>query len=141
MAALLAVGVVLSVVLGGGQKDAAAVGIDVVSTSPAEIGAPLQAIAGSATWYRAPSSHDAAAGPRLRAMLGSHWRGTWVTVTRADIDTTVTVRLTDWCACGHGRVIDLDDDAFRKLAPLGRGVIPVTVSTVDGTLPATDTAP
>jgi hypothetical protein len=41
------------------------------------------------------------------------------------------VRLVDWCACGPRKgsptVIDLTDQAFSQLAPLGRGVISVVV--------------
>jgi rare lipoprotein A (peptidoglycan hydrolase) len=73
-------------------------------------------------------------------MLGKHWRGQWVTVRSGA--KSVTVHLTDWCLCSHGRrLIDLDNVAFSKLAPLGRGVIAVMIETVDASLPATDTAP
>ena len=42
------------------------------------------------------------------------------------------MRLTDWCACagsvtGRPPLIDLDDQAFRELAPLSKGVIRVEV--------------
>ncbi len=39
----------------------------------------------------------------------------------------VRVTLIDWCACKGERVIDLYGDAFRRLAPLSRGVIKVKV--------------
>jgi hypothetical protein len=39
----------------------------------------------------------------------------------------VIVRVVSFCACGHGRVIDLSPFAFRQLAPTSRGVIPVSV--------------
>ena len=42
-------------------------------------------------------------------------------------DDCIRVTLIDWCACEGNRVIDLYGDAFQKLAPLGEGVIPVTV--------------
>jgi hypothetical protein len=62
--------------------------------------------------------------------LGKGWRGDRVRVCSGG--QCVTVRLTDWCACGprHGQptLLDLDDDAFRRLAPLGAGVIDVRVS-------------
>ena len=83
------------------------------------------AIRGSATWFRAPAG-TAAAGPALRAFLGPRWRGTVVTVTANGH--AVTARLTDWCACGHGRVIDLDRRLFAALAAPSRGVLRVTVS-------------
>lgn len=101
------------------------------------VGTPAEAVAGSATWYDAPSRTDAAAGPILRDMLGKGWRGTWVEVCH---DRCVTVQLTDYCGCQRGRrLVDLDDRAFARLAPLGRGVIPVTVTRADVTPPATDT--
>jgi hypothetical protein len=93
---------------------------------------------GTATWYDAPTIHDAAAGPSLRRALGSGWRGTTVTVCAGRC---ITTRLTDWCFCGSGRVIDLDRRAFRRLAPLSQGVLSVTVSRVVPELPATDTVP
>jgi Lytic transglycolase len=84
--------------------------------------------AGYATWYAA-SGMIAAAGPALRRELGKGWRGERVRVTAGG--RSVVVRLTDWCACGprHGRptLLDLSDDAFRRLAPLSRGVQRVVV--------------
>jgi hypothetical protein len=82
-------------------------------------------LAGTATWYRWRIG-QAAAGPRLRAALGSHWRGRIVTVSRGTRH--VRVRLTDWCRCSWSRVIDLDHRSFDDLMPLWRGVTPVTVS-------------
>jgi hypothetical protein len=38
----------------------------------------------------------------------------------------ITVVLGDWCACS-GRVVDLDDNQFSRLAPLSRGVVEVSV--------------
>jgi hypothetical protein len=81
-------------------------------------------LTGKATWYDYVPG-GAAAGPALRKALGSHWRGRSVSACRGD--TCVTVTLSDWCACGHGRVIDLDDRSFAKLAPLSAGVITVKV--------------
>jgi hypothetical protein len=88
----------------------------------------VKVTAGVAVWYRYRSGH-AAAGPRLRAALGSGWRGTRVRVCSAG--RCVSVVLSDWCACGgskSNRLIDLDSGSFARLAPLSRGVIPVTVS-------------
>jgi expansin (peptidoglycan-binding protein) len=52
--------------------------------------------------------------------------------------------LGDWCACGPRggtpTVIDLDDDAFRRLANLSAGVIAVTVRTIPAP-PPTATEP
>lgn len=53
----------------------------------------------------------------------------------------VKVRIVDTCACADRRVIDLTTGAFRRLAPLGMGVLPVTVELAGGpeiTLPPTD---
>jgi hypothetical protein len=54
----------------------------------------------------------AAAGPRLRAALGSGWRGRVVSVNG------VRVKLVDWCQCyqgqSHEKVIDLYLDVFRR---------------------------
>jgi rare lipoprotein A (peptidoglycan hydrolase) len=41
--------------------------------------------------------------------------------------TRIVVRLTDWCACPNGRIIDLDRASFARLALPSRGVIPVSV--------------
>jgi rare lipoprotein A (peptidoglycan hydrolase) len=65
----------------------------------------------------------AAAGPALRV---GDWRDRWVTVTSGG--RSVRVQLVDWCACSGVRVIDLYSSAFEQLAPLSRGVIPVTVT-------------
>ena len=80
-------------------------------------------ISGLSTWYRWHVG-QAAAGPALRAALGSHWRGS---VVRVCARSCVRVTLTDWCLCGHGRVIDLDSRAFARLAPLSVGVLRVTI--------------
>jgi hypothetical protein len=96
-------------------------------SEPAESPEPV-ATTGWATWYDWRPG-QAAAGPALRRLLGKDWRGESVSVC---VDNRcVRVRLTDWCACGPRRgsptVIDLDDQVFRRLAPLSRGVIEVTV--------------
>ena len=64
----------------------------------------------------------AAAGAELRK---GDWRGRTVTVCAGS--DCIRVTLIDWCACEGNRVIDLYGDAFRRLAPLGEGVIPVVV--------------
>jgi hypothetical protein len=84
-------------------------------------------LGGFATWYETPGL-TAAAGPVLRDVLGD-WRGQWVTV-EGD-GASVTVQLTDFCACGerHGlpTLLDLSDAAFSELAPLSAGVIRVAI--------------
>lgn len=64
----------------------------------------------------------AAAGAELRV---GDWRGRKVTVCTGD--DCVRVTLIDWCACESDRVIDLYGDAFRRLAPLGTGILRVSV--------------
>lgn len=53
---------------------------------------------------------------------------------------SVRVRIVDVCGCPGERLIDLTSGAFRRLAPLGLGVIPVTVELAgaERTLPPTD---
>lgn len=89
---------------------------------------------GTASWYRADGL-IAAAGPGLRH---GQWRGSHVIVSANG--RSVTVELADWCACPHGRLIDLGDDAFARLAPLSRGLVRVTIAGVGPapTLPPTD---
>ncbi len=82
-------------------------------------------LTGSATWYRWRLG-QAAAGPRLRAALGVHWRYRIVTVHANGRATRV--RLTDFCGCPYGRVVDLDTRSFDDLAPLSKGVQRVTVT-------------
>ena len=90
-------------------------------------------MSGSATWYCVTGvsrCHHAKSGG-LYAAAGSElrigdWRGRRVQVCSGG--ECVTVQLIDWCACKGERVIDLYGDAFRRLAPLGTGVIKVKVS-------------
>jgi hypothetical protein len=96
-------------------------------------------LGGRASWFGA-RGNIAAAGPALRDFLGPHWRGTLVRVTSAT-GQAVVVRLSDWCKCPHGRLIDLSDDAFRQLAPLSVGVLGVTIQRIGRSVapPPTDT--
>ncbi len=82
-------------------------------------------LTGIATWYRWRIG-QAAAGPRLRAALGRYWRGKYVTVTSGTHH--VRVRLTDWCGCSWGRVIDLDSRSFARLTRLSAGIVSVRIS-------------
>lgn len=104
-------------------------------------------LGGVATWYVDAKHHPhgglyAAAGPSLRH---GEWRGSLVRVTSGG--RSVTVRLTDFCACGDRNgiptILDLSADAFRKLAPLSRGIVAVEVEPGIAlpSLPPTDTAP
>ena len=80
-------------------------------------------LSGLASWYRYVPG-QAAAGPRLRAMLGN-WRGRVVTVNG------LRIVLSDWCQCHEGqrdeRLIDLDSRTFSQIAPLSRGLVLVEV--------------
>lgn len=81
-------------------------------------------VRGIASWYRWRPG-EAAAGPALRSALGPGWRGQLVRACAGE--RCVTVRLTDWCGCPRGRVIDLDRAAFALLELPSRGLVPVRV--------------
>jgi hypothetical protein len=84
------------------------------------------AISGTASWYCdagvSPCTTDhldtsgfdayAAAGPRLRAAIGSNWRGMVVTVDG------IRVKLIDWCECHAGesneKLLDLYHDVYLR---------------------------
>lgn len=87
------------------------------------VGTVAQGVRGIATWYRYRPG-EAAAGPRLRAMLGPSWRGTRVRVCTPS--RCLSVVLTDFMRAD--RLVDLNRDDFQKLAPLSRGVLTVEVS-------------
>ena len=99
----------------------------VTASGPESTGNPGTArpLRGYASWFRSPAGVSAA-GPALRAALGPGWRGTSVRVCHAD-RCTVTV-LGDWMRAD--RLVDLDDDAFRALAPLSVGVLAVTLTPI-----------
>lgn len=98
-----------------------------------------QRASGGASWYCKPGRSActvghrgglyAAAGPRLRALLGPRYMGKTVTVWWGSSHVAVTV--IDWCGCPDGRVLDLYADAFEALAgkdSLSRGVLDVVVT-------------
>jgi hypothetical protein len=94
-------------------------------SEPRQSESSTRSLAGNATWY-AYHQGQAAAGPGLRKWLGKDWRGMSVEVC-AQTD-CVTVRLTDWCLCSRGnRLIDLDNDDFKRLGALSTGVLPITI--------------
>lgn len=102
----------------------------VIRVLPAETSTSIR---GQASWYCRPgisrcthgypsSGMYAAAGPALRV---GNWRGRLVRVCAA---LCIRVRLID-CNCGpNANLIDLYAAAFRRLAPLGQGVVTVEVS-------------
>lgn len=92
----------------------------------------LPVAGGTASWYGGYPG-QAAAGPRLRAWLGPHWRNRLVRVCTVTVPRhCATVRLTDWCQCYRGtkaeRIIDLDVRSFSRLAPTWRGLVNVRVT-------------
>lgn len=111
---------------------------------------PAAVMSGTATWYcgagqrgttnctigYGPGDLVAAIDPTLGLAKGSRIRVRYG-------DNAVTVRIVDVCACGGRRLVDLTSGAFGRLAPLGRGVIPVTIEALSSssspTLPPTDT--
>ena len=86
-----------------------------------------RSISGTASWYcragQSPCTNGysdvagvqayAAAGPRLRAAIGSSWRGKIVTVNG------MQVKLIDWCKCYQGqsneKLLDLYYDVYSRV--------------------------
>jgi rare lipoprotein A (peptidoglycan hydrolase) len=96
----------------------------VVGTNPTPI-ADSGVQYGQASWY----DWDICDGPGLTAAHVSLPKGTEVTVTNVDNGKTVTVVINDRGPYGvPGRIIDLCDDAFVQIAPLGQGVADVSIS-------------
>jgi uncharacterized protein YabE (DUF348 family) len=80
---------------------------------------PVTSQVGQATWYERDG------------MVAAHKTlpfGTEVTVTNLANGRQVTVVINDRGPYGDGRIIDLSDDAFTQLAPLGAGVIDVHIT-------------
>jgi hypothetical protein len=111
-------------------------------------GAPSR-IRGTATWYcndgqRGTSYCTRGYGPEdLVAAIDTDLgfdKGDVVLVRSLAGDEQVTVTIVDVCGCPGNRLIDLTSGAFRRLAPLGIGVLPVTVELAgsERTLPPTD---
>jgi rare lipoprotein A len=75
---------------------------------------------GEASWYEPPWNGLTAAHPWLPF-------GTVVTVTNLDNGKTVTVTINDRGPFG-GRIIDLSEEAFAAIAPLGQGVARVKLA-------------
>jgi hypothetical protein len=123
------------------------IGAPHVAGSPRSAGAPR--IRGTATWYcndgqRGTAYCTRGYGPddmvaAIDTDLGFD-KGDVVLVRSLAGDEQVTVTIVDVCGCPGNRLIDLTSGAFRRLAPLGVGVLPVTVELAgsERTLPPTD---
>jgi len=116
--------------------------------------APIEPGPAVATWYDATRNHawytqeprrgavsrNQDDGPYryYAAVRGFRWgdRPYQLDVCRTDIaDRCVRVWVVDWCSCLKRRpgreAIDLSPAAFLRLAPLGRGVVPVMITRVN----------
>lgn len=105
------------------------------AVAPSAAPGATRSVTGLASWYcrvgvsactrgYPASGLYAAAGPALRV---GNWRGRWVTVTANG--RSVRARLSDWCACPGGRVIDLYASIVNALGlSLSRGIYTVRVS-------------
>lgn len=108
-----------------------------------EIGAAL--MSGTATWYCLSGSSACTRGygqDDLVAAIDTELgfaKGDVVRVTYLG-ERSIDVRIVDVCLCPGDRLIDLTSGAFLRLAPLGLGVIPVTIEAGKPgmTLPPTD---
>lgn len=97
------------------------------SARPLRTIGPVSRLSGVSTWWDSwgPGLY-AAAGPRLRAAMGTYLHRY---VTACSRGVCVRVRLTTSCACQPDtRLIDLSLDAFEELASPSLGVIPIEVS-------------
>ncbi|MDD4606750.1 MAG: septal ring lytic transglycosylase RlpA family protein [Patescibacteria group bacterium] len=81
---------------------------------------------GQASWYHCVGG--------LYAAHPEYERGTYLKVTNLENDKSVVVKVNDWGpdrSIFPERVIDLDSQAFKQLAPLSWGVINVKVEKID----------
>lgn len=86
-------------------------------------------LVGVASWYPAKPGTAAA---------NAYSMGTELVVTNVRNGKNVRVRVASTGPFSHGRVIDLSPDAFKKLAPLGTGVVSVSVRAADGLAPTSE---
>lgn len=99
--------------------------IDAPITEILEVGTKIEigrTREGGASWYRFRGGTFAAS--------TTFRKGTYVRVTSRENGKSVIVQINDYGPTIPGRVIDLDAVAFKKLAPLSKGVIPVTVEEI-----------
>lgn len=96
------------------------------------LGNPMASpVTGTATWYcgnGSPCTRGYDPGDMVAAIDrkdSAFRKGDVVLVTHGD--RSVVVRIVDTCLCRGNRIIDLSAEAFSRLAPLGLGVIPVSI--------------
>jgi G5-linked-Ubiquitin-like domain len=76
---------------------------------------------GGASWYASPFGSDSCASRTLKM-------GTIVTIRNTHTGATATCRVADRGPVARSWVLDLDNEVFRRLAPLAIGVIPVRIT-------------
>jgi len=81
---------------------------------------------GKATWYARGLRNPQA----LTAASNSFLKGTYLRITNLENNKQVIIKVNDTGAFGSPRVIDLSSGAFKKLAPLSKGVISVKVEEI-----------
>ncbi len=77
---------------------------------------------GQATWYSQPSGYGAGGCAHRTLPMG-----TVVTIVNLADGASTTCVVNDRGPFGEGRIIDLDDDVFARLAPTSAGVIDVEI--------------
>ena len=78
---------------------------------------------GLASWYAYTG--------KMAAASTTFPKGTWLRVTAKDSGRQIIVQVNDYGPDPRtGKVLDLDKEAFKKLAPLGRGVIKVKIEEI-----------
>ena len=110
---------------------------------PAQGAIGTSLIAGNASWCApTPKYCHGWGGHSLVGAMPGYTHPVWAKVCRQDSSVCITVHVISFCACGN-HVIDLSPYAFKRLAPLSRGIVAVEVEVltrVPTVLPATDAA-
>ena len=129
---------------------AVASAIETGAETASQLEQPGSRINGLASWYGGgePLNRRTASGTRVDAdaLEAAMWEmpfGTAVKVTNRNNGRSVVVRITDRGPSHRfsKRVIDLSRRAFRALAPLRQGLIPVTVERIRAPRSSGDTLP
>lgn len=123
---------------GGGKKPEVRLSRGGTATAPTSVMAQ-QSESGKASWYgdkfhgRSTASGEKYDMNAISAAHKSHRFGTKVRVTNVETGESLVVRINDRMpdtSGNKGRVIDLSKAAFKKLAPLERGIIDVRLEVV-----------